>query len=359
MPLKLEPDDASRYFELNEAPAAYLDFLGAVAFRAAGAGLRLGVFDALAGGPLPVDIIAAKISADERGIAVLLDALTRFGYLVRVNGRYANSPTADKWLRSDVPGGYATAFSFWHSVITELWTDLDKSIRQGKRSVDFYSWIEQQPSTLHNFQTMLERMACAQSQEVVDLIPIPTTATRLLDIGGGHARYSVAFCQRHPQLTATIVDLPGALAVGRQTVHAAGLTGRIGLQEGNWRSTEYGRNQDVVLMFNILHGNGTQENEELVRAAAAALRPGGTLAILEALSDVPAEAGSLGEAHVRTFSLNLFHTQGGQTYRFADLADWLGKAGFVAARSYVLPSAPTEQIVLATKPLAQRNEGWA
>jgi len=349
VPLNLGADQTTRYFDLNEAPAAYLDFLGAVAFRAAGAGLQLGVFDTLGGGSLSVAAIAARISADERGCQVLLDALTRFGYIVRVDGEYANSPSTEKWLRTDSPRGYASSFAFWHSVVTELWTDLDASIRHGKRTVDFYSWIERRPKTLQNFQDMLERMAGSLSPEVVDLVPVPATSTRLLDIGGGHARYSVAFCQRHPQLTASIVDLPGALSVGRRTVDAEGLSDRISLQEGDWRTGRNGPEFDVVLMFNILHGNGVEENEQLVRDAATALRPGGTVAILEALSDVPVEAGLLGEAHVRAFSLNLFHTQGGQTYRFADLDHWLRDAGFETPRACVLPSAPTEHIVLATK----------
>jgi hypothetical protein len=72
--------------------------------------------------------------------------------------------------------------------------------------------------------------------------------------------------------------------------------------------------------------------------------------ILEALTDVPAEAGRLGEAHVHAFGLNLFHTQGGQTYRFADLAAWLENAGLTDVCSHVLPNAPTEQVVIATKP---------
>jgi hypothetical protein len=170
----------------------------------------------------------------------------------------------------------------------------------------------------------------------------------LLDIGGGHAAYSIAFCRRYPDLRAQVIDLPGALAVGRANVELAGISDRISFHSGNWRDAGFGEH-DVVLMFNILHGNGVAENTELVRAAAAAVRRGGTVAVLEALTDVPEEAGWLGEAHVRAFGITLFHTQGGQTYRFADVAEWLESAGLADVRVHVLPSAPTEQVVIATK----------
>jgi O-methyltransferase domain len=149
---------------------------------------------------------------------------------------------------------------------------LEVSVQQGSRTVDFYRWVEKRPSTLRSFQAMLERMAEGQSAEVLDLVPIPNTAATLLDIGGGHAGYSIAFCRRYPGLRATIVDLPGALALGRVNVQRAGLHNRIDLRAGNWRFSKFD-DHDVVLMFNILHGNGVAENGALVRAAAEAYTP--------------------------------------------------------------------------------------
>lgn len=359
MPVTPGPDELRRYVETNEAPAPYLDFIGAVSFRAAGAGFRLGVFEELHRGPLGVAALAGRTATDERGLTELLEALVSFGYLTRTEGSgeaegtevtYANTAATDTWLRLDAPDDYASAFSFWQAVIGELWTDLEVSVRKGSRAVDFYSWIEQRPSTLREFQTMLNGLAESLKDDLVDLIPVPAGATRLLDIGGGHARYSLAFCRRHDRLRATIVDLPGALAIGAEAIAAEGMTDRFTLREGDWLGADFGTGHDVALLFNILHGNGVEENKALLRAAATSVAPGGTVALLEPLPDVDKAAGRLGEAHVRLFSLNLFHTQGGRTYSFDEYADWLTAAGFVNPRRQVLESAPTECVILADKP---------
>ena len=363
MPVTPDAEEFRRYTETNEAPAPYLDFIGAVSFRAAGAGFRLGVFEELHAGPLDAAELAGRTGTDERGLTELLEALVSFGYLTHAEApdadttdttdttvSYANTAATDKWLRPDAPDNYTNAFSFWQAVIGELWTDLEESVRTGRRAVDFYSWIERRPSTLREFQTMLNGLAESLKDDLVDLVPVPTEATRLLDIGGGHARYALAFCRRHAQLRATVVDLPGALAIGAQAIAAEGMADRFTLREGDWLGAEYGTGHDVALLFNILHGNGVEENKDLLRAAANAVAPGGTVALLEPLPDVDKAAGRLGEAHVRLFSLNLFHTQGGRTYSFDEYANWLTLAGFVNPRRHVLPSAPTECVILADKP---------
>ncbi|MFE0106284.1 methyltransferase [Streptomyces sp. NPDC059009] len=349
MPLVPDPEELRRYTDTNEAPAAYLDFIGAVSFRAAGAAFRLGVFEELHAGPLGATELAARTATDERGLTVLLDALVSFGYLTRHEGGYANTAATDTWLRRDAPDDYASAFSFWQAVIGDLWTDLEESVRKGRRAVDFYSWIEQRPDTLRQFQTMLTGLADSLKDDVVDLVPVPADATRLLDIGGGHARYALAFCRRHPRLHATLVDLPGALAIGAEAIARARLQGRFTLREGDWLSADFGTGHDVALLFNVLHGNGAEESRALLRATASAVAPGGTVALLEPLPDVDRAAGRLGEAHVRLFSLNLFHTQGGRTYGFEEYAEWLAEAGFVRPRRQVLASAPTECVIVATR----------
>ncbi len=58
MPVPLSPEEAQQFHASDAAPAAFLDLLDAVSFRSVGAGLRLGVFEALASGPLPVERLA-------------------------------------------------------------------------------------------------------------------------------------------------------------------------------------------------------------------------------------------------------------------------------------------------------------
>ncbi|HLU44664.1 MAG TPA: class I SAM-dependent methyltransferase, partial [Natronosporangium sp.] len=106
---------------------------------------------------------------------------------------------------------------------------------------------------------------------------------------------------------------------------------------------------DLALLFNIVHGMPPEQVRELFKAAAGALRPGGRLVVLEPLSDLADGGGAVGEAFVRTFSLNLFHSQGGQIYGYPELAEWLAEAGFTDLSRYTFRVSPTDHLVIAVR----------
>jgi SAM-dependent methyltransferase len=348
MPLSLSAEEARRFLETDDAPAPHLDFLHTASFRVAGAAVRLGVFDALADSPASTPALAAGLGVDERGLELLLNALGSFGYVTRTDAGWANTAKAQKWLR-EVPGSYVTVFSFWQTVLFEHWSDLERSVRQGAPAVDFYQWLEQRPETMRQFQTMLSRLAGFLCSQVLQTVTLPAAATRLLDIGGGHATYTLAFCERYPQLSATVLDLPGALAVGAEAVAAAGLGDRVTLREGDLRTVRFDGEFDMALLFNIVHGLPPQGVRELLSGVATALRPGGTVVLLEPLSDLADGGGAVGEAFVRTFSLNLFHGQGGQVYGYRELAEWLAEAGFTDLNRHTFAASPTDHLITAVR----------
>src|SRR5262249_33252792 len=88
-------------------PGPMLDFLAAQAFRAVSTGVRLGVFEVLAAGPLSAGQIADRVGADPRGTELLLEALEALGYVRRRHRVYANTAMATRWLLRDSPTSLA------------------------------------------------------------------------------------------------------------------------------------------------------------------------------------------------------------------------------------------------------------
>ncbi|MFI6757664.1 methyltransferase [Micromonospora sp. NPDC050417] len=349
MPVPLSPETARAFIESDEAPSAHLDMLNAVSFRTAGAGLRLGVFEVLADGPLPVTTVAERVGADPLGLRLLLDALVGFGYLSTTDGTYANTPNTTRWLLRSTPDSFAPVLSFWSTVLTELWGDLETSVRHGEPTGDFYAWLERRPETLRDFQTMLRRLSGWLAEEILTLIPAPPTNGRLLDLGGGHAGYTTAFCQAYPELHATVLDLPGALTQGQAVVESAGLADRVELRPGDLLTADLGTGYDLVLLFNIVHGYDDRQVAALLARVATALNPGGRVVLLEPLAEVPQRPPGVADAFVRAFSLNLFHTQGGRAYAFDELAKLLTEAGFGDPEERMLTRSDADHLVLATR----------
>ena len=303
------------------------DVWSAAAFRAVRAGYKLGIFDALREGPLTAAEIAGYVQCDERGVRLLLETLEIFGYVTRADNHYSNS---------EIATDFAAPFDFWGTLVFELWSDLEQSIRNGTPPTDFYQWLEQHPHELRIFQGMLRGIAHAAAPEVVEKVKMPANARRLLDIGGSHAEFSSAFCRQYEQLTATVFDLPGAL-------QSAAAHDRISLQPGNFLRDDFGTGYDIALLMSVVHGHLPDVNIDLLRRVAAALNPGGQVVILEQLANPKKKTNTFN----RIFSLNLYHLQGGQTYSYEEIAQWLTAAGFKKPRRINLRSG--DSLIVGTQ----------
>ncbi|WP_283134669.1 methyltransferase [Rhizohabitans arisaemae] len=342
MPINLPPDEARFYFSPDRAASPILDVVGAMALRIAVAGLRLGIFDALAAGPRTAKDLAADLSADPNALELLLDALDGVGYLERTGTAYANGPAAQS-LRGD----YGKILLFWDVLIGRLWGNLEESIRTGRPGVDFYDWMADHPDTLARFQDLQRANVDQLARDAVDAVPLPGDATRLLDLGGGHGEFSVAYCRAYDRLSATMVDRPETLALAGESLAAEGMSHRITLHAADLFDRMEFHDQDVVLLFRILHTFPPAQAQALIRAAVNTLRPGGKLLVLENYP-VPG-AGVADNAFFRSFALNLHHTQGGRLHSPDELTAWIVEAGCSPPDRVALSGSPCDFLLVASR----------
>jgi ubiquinone/menaquinone biosynthesis C-methylase UbiE len=152
-------------------------------------------------------------------------------------------------------------------------------------------------------------------------------------VGGGPGSYDIAFARRDADARSTILDRPGALAVARELAREADVEDRIDFREGDALEDSFGESCfDLILMSQLLHSFGPEECRAVIAKGAAALAPGGVLAINEfALED-----DGVSPAPAAIFGVNmLVGTDRGQTYKASELADWMRQTGLrpIGARS--------------------------
>ena len=149
------------------------------------------------------------------------------------------------------------------------WAGLDETVRTGTSSGSH----DAPPDDAYWRRYMTGQMELARlsSAEIARRLPLPPSPRALLDIGGGHGAYSARLVERYPTLTATVLDLPGSAAIGRELIAAAGLSDRVRFRDGDATTADLGRGYDAVLCFNLVH-HLTQE-----QAAALFLRAGEAL----------------------------------------------------------------------------------
>lgn len=330
MPLVPNLIEKLMFFTANLGPGPSLDMWSGPIFRFVLAALRLKVFETLGTDRLTADQLAQKLNADPQGINILLNTLQVLGYVKQSGGAFHNTGMTRKWLMDGGAINFASYFLFWGAIMEQFMPRLEESLMSGQPPVHLYEWIEDQPEVSRHFQEGMIAIARYVADDVARAMPPFKSAGRILDIGGGHATYSLALCQRHPELSAVIYDSPQALVTGRENVVKAGLAERIDFLEGNFMTDEMPTGFDVVLVFNIVHGFSPEGNIDLFRKLKPVLNPGGRVVILEQIhgtSPLP-----LANAFSHILSMTFYHVLGGRVYTYEDIHQWLQMAGYADLR---------------------------
>jgi SAM-dependent methyltransferase len=169
-------------------------------------------------------------------------------------------------------------------------------------------------------------------------------ARRMLDVGGGSGVYSMAFCRANPGLTAVVLDLPQVTPLTRAYVAGEGFSDRVGTMDGDFHHTDFGQGFDFILFSAVAHINSPEENRALVRRAAAALNPGGRVAVQDFLMDED----RVHPLHGAFFALNmLVNTERGDTYTEAEVRGWMEAAGLAGIER--LDPGEGASVVVGTK----------
>ena len=147
----------------------------------------------------------------------------------------------------------------------------------------------------------------------------------MLDLGGGAGTYAITFCQTQPGLSAVIFDLPGPLTLAYELVSTAGLTDRISLVVGDFRTATLPRGFDLALLSNILHGQSAETNQQILTEVFTTLEPGGELILRDVLMNEDRTTPVFGAL----FAVNLLlHSPAGRCYTYSEVSSWLAAAGF-------------------------------
>jgi SAM-dependent methyltransferase len=305
--------------------------------RSVMAGQRLGVFRRLVDGDATAGELATDLELRPEGIALLLDALAALGHLDVSGERYSLSRAARRWLdpASDTYVGtfIEHCFDYWH-----WWDNLEEVIRTGV-SFEIHEAGPDDPHWRRYIVGQFE-LARLSAPEVARSLRLGRSPRKLLDVAGAHGWFSAELCRRHPGLEATVLDLPGSAAIGRELIAEAGMSDRVRHVEGDMFESDLGGPYDGALLFNIVHHLSPEDNVRLLRRVRESLAPGGKVAVLD-LFTPPAGKRPDAAAFLGLF----FHlTSGAGTYGPDELREWLAEAGFGKPRRVRIRRIPAQTL---------------
>lgn len=305
---------------------------------------KLRIFEAMtAGGKAPGEI-ASFCSLAPGPTTNLLRALAGAGYVTESKGLYSLTPISSRWLLTESPMSI-------RDYILELelnewkWAEhYERFVRTGTPILIHENMSDEQWAT---YQRGMRSLATGPAEELAARVTIPKGARDMLDIGGSHGYYSVAFCRRYSGLRAVVLDLPAAVKHAAPILAKENLGKRVTHQAGDARTEELGVEAfDLILISHLAHHFDEMTNKRLFHRCCIALRPGGLLVVQDGIRAEHADSGGQAAALLDLFC-GVVSASG--TWTFEQIAEWQRAAGFIPDDAVWLQSTPGVGYLVAEK----------
>ncbi|SMC99798.1 class I SAM-dependent methyltransferase [Sporomusa malonica] len=281
--------------------------------------------------------LASELTWDETITELVLEVLVQSGYLVCSKGYYLAIEAVGQYLHKGSPWFLADSLlpefpigSFAHRALQAL-----------NNNAFTPCCHEEAPTHTERLRGIGARAVASEFvQTTVQSVNLDQKE-HLLDLGGGHGFYSIAFAQRYPNLTVTLFDVPAIAALASASIHDYGLSSRMHTLSGNFLEEDIGSGYDVILCSLIL---SPPTLETVLNKVRSALIPGGTLIVRVHISGThPTLSGSIN----RLFCALNGHRK---MYELAEWKNWITEHGFQDVQTANITDIVA--VLTATRPLS-------
>ncbi|MCU0987866.1 MAG: acetylserotonin O-methyltransferase [Acetobacteraceae bacterium] len=313
--------------------------------------VQLRLFEALAAGPLPEAVLASRARLGPEAMARLVDAAASLRLLRRTGGGEVGLGS----LGAAMVGNAGLAAMIEHHAL--VYRDLADPVAllRGEQApaalAAYWPYAAEGPhaalddAAVAPYTALMAATQPLVSAEVLGAYDFSRHRC-LLDVGGGDGSFLAAIGAAHPHLSLHLFDLPAVAARAGARFAAAGLAARARMTGGDFLRDPLPTGADVISLVRVIHDHDEGRVAAILRAAHAALPPGGTLLVAEPLADTPG-AEPIGAAY---FGFYLLAMGRGRARGVAALSGLLADAGFSRIRQRPTHTPLLTGLVVAERP---------
>lgn len=242
---------------------------------------------------ITLEELVEKIKLSEYGTRVLLEAGLSIGLVtIDTEGRYTTTRTAYFILHDKLTN---VNMNFVHDVCYQGMFNLDKSIENGKPeglSVfgqwdTIYEGLSQLPPHVQKSWFEFDHFFSDNAFNAVLKQVMKSKPKKLLDIGGNTGKWAIACTSYSDEVTVTIMDLPGQLALANQNLESRNLKNRVHLYPANIldEAVPFPKGHDTIWMSQFLDCFSEEQIISILKRCHEALDDNGQVFIMEPFWD--------------------------------------------------------------------------
>jgi hypothetical protein len=163
---------------------------------------EIGLFEALADAPAPLDDVAQRTGIPRRTLRILADAMVALGFVERQGDLYRNSVVASTFLSGRTTADLRPALRYWNRLNYHRWTKLEEAVRTDQAVLgEFAFTAEEQPLYTEGVEAF--NVGTARALAVTYDC---SRHRRILDLGGGTGSFLTALLHQYSCLEATLYE---------------------------------------------------------------------------------------------------------------------------------------------------------
>jgi ubiquinone/menaquinone biosynthesis C-methylase UbiE len=303
----------------------------AFSFKKTGAmvlALELGLFTRIDEGHRTVSEIATVLDLDTEMVERLVSVCKAMDLVYETDGKLDNFDDVSRYLVKSKPtyfGGYLI-----YQPISEY--DSFKNLAQhyvkptgSPPQKGSYVTMMEDPDRARRFTEAGYNASLPLAHKLAKLFDY-SKFNKWLDVAGGSGCYAIAASEKNPDLKVTILDFPNVTQVTREFVAKHQLENRIDTMNGNFFSTEFPTDCDLISYITPLQSYVPDEVIGVLKKTYDALLPGGTCLVMDYMLDDD-KSGPLDPAFLNLQGLNRGHYTG-RVQSGAEFKDFFETAGF-------------------------------
>lgn len=329
------PPDAQQVS--TATPERILDIAtGYMAAKQLFAASRVGLFRALADGPLEVGALARATGVSEQIARTLADAMNSLGLLERAEGTYSLTEDAAAYLGGQGEVDLGPYLEFLNQISYGHWLQFDKTVdtsTPGELEMDEGRWGTFMAGVM-GYNSLHAAMLARQFDY--------SAYSRLLDLGGLSPDFALRALEANPTLQATFAYDPQSTQIIEQATQAAGVGDRVTIAPEETPTAAPGGQHDLVMVNHVLHRFDAAQNAHILTSARAAASPGATLLVLDFYLDDQDRQRRIDAVHAGEY----FVIDGTIVYPQSQVEGWLTEAGWKLEKVLELPGSP--RVLVAT-----------
>lgn len=293
--------------------------------------VSLGVFDHLHRVPATCTELADDLKCAEHALERLLGFCAAKDLLAQDDkGRWRNTPASERYLRIESPDTLAGYVLCADRMQFRLWAHLEDAVREGSNRWE-QEFGRKDGVFEHFFKTKEDKEIFLRGMNGFGRISSPRAVAafdlsgyrRMADLGGATGHLVIAACQRYPEMTACVFDLPSVTPVAQRAIAEEGLSDRIDTVDGDFFKDDLPE-ADIYGFGRILHDWSDEQVRFLLKKTYDSLPAGGAVMICEHILNERKD----GPATALLQSMNMLVVAEGKERSAAEYEALVGEAGF-------------------------------